>query len=322
VAISIAVAALAQAAIASPPAAEQEPEPKRGHKRLIALGVAVVVLMISAVLLRNSSLGERFTGHGYDSNPLPPRSFPMPSFTGADYTLTHQMVAIDNGLATNFWTTEHDEVNFSSKQAKATVDLAKATIIGGTIGTPQSTSPSREVVMDEQSMYVAGATTTDPWTRIHRIAGVSSEALNKSDLYMYQDVIDPALRNRHPDEVVDEVRHGVAVTTYTYKLAFGDFYESAPRLFDLVRMMDGNAADDAGVTVTISLDDQWMVRYLDVDVDHASVLAHRAKLDVGTKYPYRFTLDVTSITQKPPAIVIPTKVVDAPVTTPSTTVSP
>jgi hypothetical protein len=139
---------------------------------------------------------------------------------------------------------------------------------------------------------------------------------------MYQDVIDPALRNRHPEEVVDEVRHGVAVTTYTYKLAFGDFYESAPRLFDLVRKMDGNAADDAGVTVTISLDDQWMVRYLDVDVDHASVLAHRAKLDVGTKYPYRFTLDVTSITQKPPAIVIPTKVVDAPVTTPSTTVSP
>ncbi|MGZ4793100.1 MAG: hypothetical protein ACXWBO_14650, partial [Ilumatobacteraceae bacterium] len=73
---------------------------------------------------------------------------------------------------------------------------------------------------------------------------------------------------------------------------------------------------------TVSLDDQWIVRYLDVDVDHASVLEHRAKVDVGTKYPYRLTIDLISITDKPAPITIPIHVVDTPIDDPTTTVAP
>jgi hypothetical protein len=65
-----------------------------------------------------------------------------------------------------------------------------------------------------------------------------------------------------------------------------------------------------------------MVRYLDVDVDHASVLEHRAKADVGTKYPYRITIDLISITDKPATITIPLDVVDQRADDPSTTAVP
>ena len=54
------------------------------------------------------------------------------------------------------------------------------------------------------------------------------------------------------------------------------------------------------VTVTISLDEQWMVRYLDVNVDLQAVLDYKAERDVETPYPYRYTLDVVSITDVPP----------------------
>ena len=321
--IMVPTAFLPQSAAATPP--KETPQPKRRRKRLIALGIVVGTLAITAFTMRDSRLGDRFTGHGYDTNPLPLHAFPMPSFAGVDYTVSYQSVGIDNGLATNFWRTEHDEVNYTSKVAKVTLDLAKASIIGGTIGTPQSMSPPQELIFDERSMYEAGAASTDPWTRSPAFTTSASSILSKGDVYMYQDVIDPALRAQQPADVIEEVRHGLPVTTYTYKFAFGDFYETAPRLFDLVRMMDGNAADDADVTVTVSFDDHWMVSYLDVELDHQSVLDHRAKLDVGKRYPYRYTVDLISITATPARIVIPTNIVDATTTTaaaPTTTVVP
>ena len=132
---------------------------------------------------------------------------------------------------------------------------------------------------------------------------------------MYQDVIDPALRNEVPTSVLSESRHDIPVTTYTYTFAFADFYESAPSLFELFRVVDGNAAGDAKVNVTVSLDDQWVVRYLDVDVDFHSVLEHRAKSDVGAQYPYRYTMDVIKITDKPDAVDVPTNTVNETTTT-------
>ncbi|MGZ4765344.1 MAG: hypothetical protein ACXV6M_06760 [Ilumatobacteraceae bacterium] len=301
---------------------EDPPRPKRLRKRLIALGIVVVALTVTAIAVRNTRLGDRFTGRGYDTNPLPLRSFPLPTFSGAQYTFTYQDVAIDNGIATNFWYTENDEVNFTSATAKATQDYAKAMIIGGTISTPHSTSPPVQQVVDEKATYEPGATAADPWIRTPHTSAIWSAVLSKGEIYMYQDVFDLALRSQRPSTVVHEVRHGADVTTYTYNFTFGKFYESAPHVFNLARAIDGNAADDAKVTVTVSLDDQWMVRYLDVDVDHASVLEHRAKVDVGTKYPYRLTIDLISITDKPAPITIPIHVVDTPIDDPTTTVAP
>ena len=302
---------------------DESPPSKRLLKRLIPLGIVVVSLTVTAIALRNTRLGDRFTGRGYDTNPLPLKSFSLPTFSGAQYTVTYQDVAIDNGIATNFWYTEHDEVNFTTATAKATHDYAKALILGGTISTPKSTSPPVQQVVDEKSTYEPGATAADPWVRTPHTSAIWSAMLSKGEIYMYQDVFDLALRSQHPSNVVHEVRHGADVTTYTYNFTFGKFYESAPHVFNLARAIDGNAAaDDAKVTVTVSLDDQWMVRYLDVDVDHASVLEHRAKVDAGTKYPYRLTIDLISTTDKPAPITIPIHVVDTPVVDPTTTVTP
>jgi hypothetical protein len=301
---------------------EDPPAPQRRGKLLIPLAITLVILAVAAVALRNTPIGQRITGHGYDSSPLPVHAIPLPAFSGAQYTVTYQDVAIDNGLATNFWYTERDEINFATQTAKATLDTAAAPIIGGTISTPKSTSPPQEQLIDERSRYEPGAAVTDPWIRTPHPTGVWSAVLNKSEIYMYQDVFDPALRAQQPAKVVHEIRHGASLTTYTYTFAFGDFYESAPHVFNLARAVDGNAADDAKVTVTVSLDDHWMVRYLDVDVDHASVLEHRAKADVGTKYPYRLTIDLISITDKPATITIPLDVVDQRSDDPTTTAVP
>jgi hypothetical protein len=308
------VAAALSLSATTAPATEAAPPPQRSHKRRrIVLASVLVVLIVAAVSLRNSSFGDRFTGDGYDTNPLPVHAITAPPFTGAEYTITYQSVMMDKGLATNLWIIEHDEVNYTAKIAKATMDRAKASIISGTIGTPQSTSPPSQVMIDDQATYTQGATPQDAWVRKPTVGTDWSTVLDRGDVYMYQDVIDPTLRSQTPTKVVDEVRHGVDVTTYTYSFAFGDFYDTAPRLFDRVKIVGANAADDADVKVTVSFDDQWMVRYLDVDVDQDSVLDQRGGLDPGIPYPYRFTVDLISVTDKPESLSVPTNVVDAPV---------
>ncbi len=297
---------------ATPPA----PRPKKRRRALVVLAVVVAITMVLAIVFRNSAFVERFTGQGYDSNPLPVGPIPQPPFSGAEYTITSQSIAMTNNLPTNYWRTEHDQVDYKSKVAKVTIDSAKAPVIGGTIGTPQSTAPPTNAVVDEHSTYVPGTIQTDPWTRHPHEAGWSPLTLLSPDaLLMYQDVIDPTLRSQHPKSVVSETRHEVPVTTYTYTFAFGKFYESAPRLFDMVKVVDGNAAADAPVTVTISLDEQWMVRYLDVNVDLQAVFEYKAERDVEVPYPYRYTLDVVSITDTPPKIAAPTNTVDETTTT-------
>ena len=297
------------------PAAATEP-PKRKRKRLIVLGVMVLVPMILAVVMRDSAIVERITGKGYDTNPLPTRSIDRPVFTGAEYTLTTQSIAVTDGLPTNYWETEHDLVNYATSTAKSTGDGARASIVGGTIGTPQGGLHTLPLYFDPESVYRPATTESEPWTRQPYQPGWRSHRIFSTDsILMYQDVIDPALRNEVPTSVLSESRHDIPVTTYTYTFAFADFYESAPSLFELFRVVDGNAAGDAKVNVTVSLDDQWVVRYLDVDVDFHSVLEHRAKSDVGAQYPYRYTMDVIKITDKPDAVDVPTNTVNETTTT-------
>lgn len=184
-------------------------------------------------------------------------------------------------------------------------------------------TPPQETYIDQQASYQPGARPADPWQRkAHSPDSMITNVLRRDEIPMFQDVIDQALRSQTPTSVVNDIRNDVAVTTYAYSFAFGDFYESAPRLFDSVSVINGNAADDAKVTVTVSLDEQWLVRYLDVNLDFGAVLEHRASDNPGVQYPYRYTLEVTSITESPTAISIPTNTVVAPVDTPTTTVAP
>jgi hypothetical protein len=281
------------------------------------------VMALAGVIFHNSAFVERFTGKVYDTNPLPTHAVVKPAFTGGVYTLVSQSVTMSDGLPTNFWRTERDEVNYSSSTAKMSVELAQATIIGGTIGTPKSLAPPYETVLDPQSWYEPGETTTDPWTRtVKEPDWRGAQLFAGSEVRLYQDVVDPALRAADPESVINEVHHNVPVTTYTYAFAFGDFYESAPRLFDLVQEMDGNAPDDATVTVTISFDKEWMVRYLDVNLDYEAVLEYRAKHDIEGHYPYRYIVDVVSTTDSPPVVDIPANVVEATTTTAAPAVAP
>ncbi|MDP9465559.1 MAG: hypothetical protein M3P52_13110, partial [Actinomycetota bacterium] len=235
--------------------------PKRRHKVLIALGILIAVTLTTAVAFRNSAFVERFTGNGYDTNPLPLHGFPQPEFAGAQYTLGFQDVAVVDGLPTNYWYTGHVEVDYTTNTAKHTFEPAKATIIGGKIGVPVAITPPREFYVDQQASYTSGATPADPWQlTAHRPDSKLTTVLRRDEIPMFQDVIDQALRSQTPTSVVDETRNDVAVTTYAYSFAFGDFYESAPRLFESVSLIDGNAADDARITVTVSLDEQWLVR--------------------------------------------------------------
>ena len=53
-----------------------EPPKRRRRKLLIVLGVIVMLPMLLGVIFRNSAFVGRFTGKGYDTNPLPVASFP------------------------------------------------------------------------------------------------------------------------------------------------------------------------------------------------------------------------------------------------------
>jgi hypothetical protein len=214
-------------------------------------------------------------------------------------------------------------VDYTSTSAKMTFEPAKATIIGGSIGKPQQTSPPRDIYLDQHAIYRPGRTESDAWVR--SAYGTSQslvDVLRRDLLPMFQDVVDPSLRALRPASVTAETRHDVAVTTYTYSMKLSDFYESAPRLFNSFHVVDGNAPDDAKVTVTISFDKQWMVRYLDVNLDVDAVLEFRASKEPEAEYQYRYTVDVMSISDAPESIGFPTNTITAPVDQPSTGVTP
>jgi hypothetical protein len=272
-------------------------------------------VLLLAVIFRHSALVERFTGSGYDSNPLPTRSSPMPEIATADYTYTFESINVPVGGGPSHLTqTDHDEVDFTAGIAKLSINSDVAQIVAGKIGPPVAPSSPSEVFVDLQATYQRGTADTDPWVRTPLVPGSRADAiLNRSDIRMYQDVFDPVLRAQVPSSVVDENRRDVAVTTYTYKFAFGSFYESAPRLFEWARSMEGNAADDASVTVTISLDEQMLVRYLDVTLDYGAVIDHVAN-DAGT-YRYRSTFELNSTAEASAPLAIPTNVVDPTTTT-------
>ena len=294
--------------------------PKREHKALIGLGILVLLVLLLGLVFHNTAFVGRFTGAGYDTNPLPLEAIPQPAFTNAVYTVTTQSIGVSDGLPTNFWRTERDEVDYKAQIAKLTIDRAKASIIGGTIGRAASTAPPLDLIVDQQSTYLAGEKPTDPWTRQpHQPGWGALGLLDPHGVLMYQDVIDPVLRAQQPTSVIQELVHDVPVTTYTYTFTFGEFYESAPRLFDLVQVIDGNAGADASVVVTVSLDAQWIVRYVDVNVDFNAVLKYKAEHDAGTSYPYRYTVDVLSASDGALAIAVPPNTLDA---TTTTTIAP
>jgi hypothetical protein len=288
--------------------------PKRSRKRLIVPAIVVAVVALLGLIFRHSALVERFTGAGYDTNPLPTHSFPIPALTGAAFTYTFDSINLAQGVPSHLSQTDQEEVNFTAGIAKFSVNSDVSQIVNGTIGPPVAPSAPKEVFVDEQWTYQRGTAETDPWVRTPLQPASRAEAvLNHSDIRMYQDVFDPALRSQKPVSVVNETRYEVPVTTYTYTFAFGDFYESAPRLFDWVRSMEGNAADDATVTVAVSLDDQMLVRYLDVDLDYSAVIDKVQAGHDGT-YHYRSTYELTSIAGAT-TVAIPTNVVDSTTTT-------
>jgi len=309
--------------IANPaPVAAPTPEkvPGRARKRLIKLAIVLSVLLLLGVVFRHSAIVERLTGTGYDSsNPLPTHSFVMPELASADYTFTFDSINVAGGVASHLSQTDHDEVNFTTGVAKLSINSAVSPIVDGKIGSPLVPTPPKEVLVDRQWTYQQGAVATDPWVRTPIVPGSRAAAvLSRSDIRMYQDVIDPLLRSQQPATVVDETRNDVDVTTYTYAFALGDFYESAPRLFEWARSMEGNASDDAPVTVTISLDEQMIVRYLDVNLDYSAVIDHVGDDDdLVETYRYRSTFELTSTADAAATVEIPPNAVD-----PTTTAVP
>ncbi|HEY7626609.1 MAG TPA: hypothetical protein VH761_06055 [Ilumatobacteraceae bacterium] len=297
---------------------------KRRRVKATVLTVLLVGAAGAAVTLRNTAFADRITGHGYDHNPLPATAVEPPTFMGAEYTVTYQYVGLDNGLSSNFWDIERDTVNYQTGAATMTIDHAKAAILGGNIGTAKSTAPTQELIVDRTAFYRPGPTPADAWTRIPHVASVPPSILSPRRIPMYQDVIDPTLRSQTPTTVVHEVRNGADVTTYFYKIPLGELYASAPTVFEMMRDLDGTAADDAPVTIAISLDEHWMVRYLDIALDYQAVLDHTTDADPDATYFYRYTIDVLSITDTPEPFALPSNVVDETTTTtaPPTTLPP
>ena len=192
---------------------------KRKHKALIVLGGLMTLTLLLGVVFRNNPFVQRFTGEGYDTNPLPTHAFPLPAFTGAEFTITTQMVSIDEGLPTNLWDTERVTANYTAPAgAKLTFDRAKASVIGGTIGTPQNVMPPYDVFLDQQSTYNPGKTEADPWIRTPNEPWIDQTVLRPDMVLMYQDVIDPTLRAQQPTSVINTTLHEIPVTTYKYIL--------------------------------------------------------------------------------------------------------
>ena len=278
---------------------------------ILKVSLVVIVLGAGAFVGRNTQVAERLRGDNYDYEMLPAKVYPRGGIVRGDTTSEQFSVGLSGGVATESNERQNSTINLNSYEATVEIVQSVAPIVAGVVGATSGTPTIVSYIAKDGFLFVEPGTPDGVWTRIPQPANTQL-SFGAGAVVMYQDVVDSSLRNIKPVTVVTGRLGLVDVTTYTFQFPFGEFYESAPTIFERLSVLEGNASPESPVEVTLSVDADGVVWLLDVSLVASDVLAHATtQAKDGLSYPYRIVYELRAVSTQPATITAPANFVDA-----------
>ena len=311
---------MAEARLSAP--VKQPARKKPSKRRLVFALVVLLGLGGAGFVFRHSPLIQRFTGEGYAATKqLPARAFPRPQWGSAVFAETVFSIGSENGATVSGEMRIEYDVNFEAMLQRFELSNTDRSFDRGILGSPINNSADNRIVyVDQTSTYVGGTELNDQWIR--KPQGPSSNAdvtLHREAIPMYQDIVDSSLRARTPTSVTEGTLYDTEVTTYTFEMPLSELPEGSPGATAAFPDLHWNAEPSTPVTLTFSVDPDWVVRYLDLTVDPSAVLEHSEATASPATALYRIEYEVKALSMDPGDLALPTNVVDA---APETTTGP
>jgi hypothetical protein len=271
---------------------------KRRRGRYVALAVLVVAASGSAYVFRESPIMQKARGVGYDPQALPGTVYerPVPGAVEVLFEIT-SVQRLASGEDVSIRTLTDFTANPTTGEGRYEGTRSVHPIVDGAPEREPASTETSELVRTGNAQY-RRATTGSPgaWEVTPNAPGERGVG---NLVFMYQDLVDESLRRVRPESVETSLDGDDTLTTYTWAIPAGEFYESAPQLSAVVEMLDGNTDPESVVNVVMTADASGVVRLVEVSLELDAVLSHTAAVRaVGTDIPYRYRWELTSMSDE------------------------
>lgn len=291
-------AAQKQAAALPPVKVRGAKRPKRRRGRYVLLALVLVAGSGSAYVFRDSPIMQKARGVGYDPQALPATVYERPA--PGTVSLEHVMRTVTKGPSGELVSMESltdATINPANGSGRFEVTTSRHPIVDGVAAdVPESTESGQVIITDSTRFTRLPGAEPGVWQSNPR---TSTGPTSWPTPYMYQDIVDESLRRVRPVSTETRVEGTESLTTYTWEIPRGEFYESAPQLWALTSVLEGVADPESIVTVVLTVDTTGVVHLLDVALDLGSVIEHTlSTLDDGDGVSYRFRWELRSMSDE------------------------
>ncbi len=277
----------------------------KSNRRPIVVPILLLGLLGGAAYVgRDSTYMTRLRGEGYDSSMLPMVVYERPSPAGVERTEIEYRVRSENGVPSTDEIFRKVVTNPATGDSQVKIRVTQRSVADGEPVEPAISAEDLEVILVGGSSYSEPQTEGGQWEQ--RPRWWANTGAQTGDVWMYQDLIDQSLRRVTPESVEAGTFGAVPVTIYAWEIPFEEIYESAPFVFKRFDVLDGNAEPDSTVSLTISVDEQGVVRVVDIQLELASVIEHATAQADGSRYPYGYRVELDSLDDSAPTITVPT----------------
>jgi hypothetical protein len=267
---------------------------KRGKKLLITV-VLLGMIGGAGYYFRNAAPIQKLLGRAPAALPLPDVPFARPNLTSAEFSIT--LSAVQNGVPSNLTTKVAED--YSTGLAQSTIESQ----VGGAFTTTQE-------IRTPESVFHPGQAFGKEWSRQPRVPETPVPYDAAEFIPMINDIVDQPLRDAvEPTSSTLKEINGINISTLTYVLDRARVPEIAPAIFARVPWLF-DVPNATTLTVTVSYDDNGLVRHLYLGVDPP-----QPGTGSDSTWVTSYLMDVTSL-NAPVSIPVPLDVVDVPVGTP------
>ena len=275
---------------------------KRSRRKLPFLLAFAVVAGGAGMLTigKDTTVMQRLRGDGYDPDATPGTVFARPTTGGVTYEWTTERVTVEAGAA------RLDTIDATVVLDLATGDRSIAAVTSMTAltdGRPGDPVTVRDLEMVEgpSGSFVRDA--GGEWAAHEPGSFPADDAGAWTRIWMYQDLVDSSLRTFAPSSIRASLDGDVELTTYTWELERGTWFETAPQLLAQLWQF-GEQSGDAVVEIELTVDTAGVVRELSVTSPLADTLTSLGDGDGSVGHRERWTL--VELSGDAPGIVDPT----------------